>query len=137
VDFFEAPYQWRTPEYQAGEVGTRSHRRLVEAAASAFARRRAVLFFVESSVGSAPFRAAGAGGASAFVRVCTVAALSRYLTGVGRLRFVLVQSPSWPRSFNPQQYAAPDVVRPHMCSKPAVRLVNTAKRAKGSNICDR
>ena len=42
-------------------------------------------------------------------------------TNTGAVRSVVVPSPTWPLRFQPQQYASPTVVTPHVCANPAVR----------------
>jgi hypothetical protein len=54
-------------------------------------------------------------------------------TAVGVKLLVVEPSPSWPLAFEPQQYAAPLVVRPQVKSKPALTAANTRPTAIVAN----
>src|SRR6266849_1404824 len=46
------------------------------------------------------------------------------VTSVGARRLTVSPVPSWPRPFQPQQYAVPDAVSPHVIAPPALKVAN-------------
>src|SRR2546422_4034858 len=47
------------------------------------------------------------------------------------------ESPSWPSSLSPQQYAAPAEVRPQLCSEPTVIIANLRSEEHTSELQSR